>query len=280
MTLCPPSAHGQPFLHLLRQPPSLSNMDRNIDPKKQLHLNFGGMGGVSGYNNDRNYTPTNERVFPTTPSNFPHSVFPGGQAANDYIGAQVQSPYGGPNGGYFPSGGYQAQYSQPQTSYQQPNQYQYQPQPQYQQPNVLAPQPSYQQRQTGYNGNDPTSGLARQFSNQNLGTPQRQASPFARQQSPSSRLYQNAQQNQGQLPRNQQSFTSSQSNTSTTLTPSLSNGSLSGGSLYGAPPEEQPPEKNPEKYSSNIAKRGQGLHSLVESFFKENISRARDRNVR
>lgn len=248
-------------------------MDRNIDPKKQLHLNFGGIGGgvgaSGGYNNDRNYTPTNERVFPTTPSNFPHSVFPGGQAANDYIGAQIQSPYGGPNGSYFPSGGYQAQYSQPQTSYQQPNQYQYQSQPQYQQPNVMAPQPSYQQRQTAYNANDPTSGLARQFSNQNLGTPQRQGSPFARQQSPSSRLHPNGQQNQGQLARNQHSFASN-----------LSNGSLSGASPYGAASEEQPPEKNPEKYSSNVAKRGQGLHALVESFFKENISRARDRNVR
>ena len=255
-------------------------MDRNIDPKKQLHLNFGGIGGGGGYNNDRNYTPTNERVFPTTPSNFPHSVFPGGQAANDYIGAQIQSPYGGPNGSYFPSGGYQAQYSQPQTSYQQPSQYQYQPPPQYQQQSVLAPQPSYQQRQTGYNANDPTSGLARQFSNQNLGTPQRQGSPFARQQSPSSRLNPNGQQNQGQLTRNPHSFASNLSSNSTTLTPSLSNGSLAGGSLYGAPPEEQPPEKNPEKYSSNVAKRGQGLHALVESFFKENISRARDRNVR
>ena len=256
-------------------------MDRNIDPKKQLHLNFGGLGGGGGYNNDRNYTPTNERVFPTTPSNFPHSVFPSGQAANDYIGAQIQSPYGGPNGSYFPSGGYQAQYSQPQTSYQQPNQYQYQPQPQYQQPNVLAPQPSYQQqRQTGYNANDPTSGLARQFSNQNLGTSQRQGSPFARQQSPSSRVHPNGQQNQGQLARNQHSFTSNLSNNSATVTPSMSNGSLSASSPYGAPHEEQPPEKNPEKYSSNVAKRGQGLHALVESFFKENISRARDRNVR
>lgn len=253
-------------------------MDRNIDPKKQLHLNFGGMGGGGNYNNDRNYTPTNERVFPTTPSNFPHSVFPGGQAANDYIGAQIQSPYGGPNGSYFPSGGYQAQYSQPQTPYQAPNQYQYQAQPQYQQQNVLAPQPSYQQRQNGYNANDPTSGLARQFSNQNLGTPQRQASPFARQQSP--RLYPTGQQTQGQLTRNQHSFTSNQSNVSNALTPSLSNGSLSAGSLYVAPPEEQPPEKDPGKYSSNIVKRGQGLHALVESFFKENISRARDRNVR
>lgn len=256
-------------------------MDRNIDPKKQLHLNFGGIGGASNYNNDRNYTPTNERVFPTTPSNFPHSVFPGGQAANDYIGAQIQSPYGGPNGSYFPSGGYQAQYSQPQTPYQQPNQYQYQTQSQYQQQNVLAPQPSYQQRQNAYNTNDPTSGLARQFSNQNLGAPQRQASPFARQQSPSSRLYPNGQQTQGQLARNQHSFTSNQSNaSSTTLTPSLSNGSLSAGTLYGTAPEEQPPEKDPGKYSSNIVKRGQGLHALVEAFFKENISRARDRNVR
>ena len=252
----------------------------NIDPKKQLHLNFSGIGGGGGYNNDRTYTPTNERVFPTTPSNFPHSVFPGGQAANDYIGAQVQSPYGGPNGSYFPSGGYQAQYGQPQTSYQQPNQYPYQPQPQYQPPNVLAPQPSYQQRQTGYNANDPTSGLARQFSNQNLGTPQRQGSPFARQQSPSSRLHPNGQQNQGQLARSQHSFASNLSNNSTTLTPSPSNGSLAGGSPYGPPPEEQPPEKNPGKYSANVAKRGQGLHALVESFFKENISRARDRNVR
>lgn len=256
-------------------------MDRNIDPKKQLHLNFGGLGGGGGGGGyDRNYTPTNERVFPTTPSNFPHSVFPSGQAANDYIGAQIQSPYGGPNGSYFPSGGYQAQYSQPQTSYQQPNQYQYQPQPQYQQQNILAPQPSYQQRQTGYNANDPTSGLARQFSNQNLGTPQRQGSPFTRQQSPSSRLFPSGQQNQGQQTRNQHSYASNQSNNSTSLSPSLSNNSLSGGSQYTAPSEEQPPEKDPERYSSNVVKRGQGLHALVESFFKENISRARDRNVR
>lgn len=55
--------------------------------------------------------------------------------------------------------------------------------------------------------------------------------------------------------------------------------SLLSGTSGGANVEE-PPEKNPEKYSSNIAKRGQGLHVLVEAFFKENITRARDRNVR
>ena len=43
---------------------------------------------------------------------------------------------------------------------------------------------------------------------------------------------------------------------------------------------EEAPEKNPDKYSSSVLKRGQALHVLVESFFKENITRARDRNVR
>lgn len=55
--------------------------------------------------------------------------------------------------------------------------------------------------------------------------------------------------------------------------------SLLSGTSGGANAEE-PPEKNPEKYSTNVAKRGQGLHVLVEAFFKENITRARDRNVR
>ena len=31
----------------------------------------------------------NERVFPTTPSTFPQSVFPPTQANNDYVGAQI-----------------------------------------------------------------------------------------------------------------------------------------------------------------------------------------------
>lgn len=58
------------------------------------------------------------------------------------------------------------------------------------------------------------------------------------------------------------------------LTPPIANGNNQSLS------EAEMPEKNRDKYSPNIQKRGQGLHALVEAFFKENISRARDRNVR
>ena len=246
-----------------------------MDPKKQLHLNFGGVGG-GAYNNDRTYTPTNERVFPTTPSTFPQSVFPGGQAANEYVGQQIQSNYGGQQGGYFPTGAYQAQYSQAQSPYQQP-QYQGQYQNQYQQQNLAAPQPSYQQRQTGFNANDPTSNLARQFSNQNLGAAPRQSSPFGRQPSPSSRLHPNSQQPHTQQTRNQQSYTSNQQNQSSTLTPPIANGNNQSLSTSG---EVEMPEKTRDTYTTNVQKRGQGLHALVEAFFRENITRARDRNIR
>lgn len=250
-------------------------MDPNMDPKKRLHLNFGGLGGGQNYG-DRNFTPTNERVFPTTPSAFPHSVFQGSHPANDYVGAQVQqNNYAGQGGGYFPTGAYQAQYSTPQSPYaQNQGQFQGQYQTQYQQQGLATPQPSYQQRQPAYNSNDPTSGLARQFSNQNLGAPQRQPSPLNRQPSPNSRFFPNGQPLQGQATRNQQSYVSNQQNQSSLLTPATADGGAQSAM------NEVPPEKNPDKYSANISKRTQGLHVIVESFFRENIKRARDRNLR
>ena len=214
-----------------------------MDPNSHLRLNFGGAGG---YNNDRNYAATDGRVFPTTPSTFPQPVFPsqGGQPSNDFLGA------GPPSGGYFITSPYQ-----PQFSHQQPNQYQ--------QSNVAAPQGAYQQRPGGFNANDPTSGLARQFSNQNLGSSQRQGNPFGRQPSPSSQRPRTTGGGGGQPYGNH-------------LSPPI--GGAGGRSENEE--DERPPEKNAEKYSTNITKRGQGLHVLVEAFFKENISRARDRNIR
>lgn len=156
-----------------------------MDPNR-LGLNFGG-GAGGGFNNGRNYPANDGRVFPTTPSSFPQPVFPtqGGQIPTDYVNAQVQAPngYGGQSpGGYFMNApSYQSQYGQqPHAQYQN----------QYQPPNPQAPQSSYQQR-PGY-ASDPTSGLARQFSNQNLGSNQRQPSPFARQPSPSNQRPRNA----------------------------------------------------------------------------------------
>ena len=232
-------------------------MDPNIDPKKRLQINF------QGYNTDRNFQPSNDRVFPTTPSTFPQPVF--GTAgsttpnASTFGNSQGQTQYGAQGGGYF-TGFNQTQ--QPMPTYQGQGQYQ----TQYQgQQGLAAPSAAYQQRQGGYSMNDPTSPLAHQFANQNLGTPQRQGSPFGRQPSPNSRLYTNNQQSSLQQSRSQQSL----------LSPS--HGS-SGQSL--SPSSDEPPEKNPEKYSTNVASRGHALHSFVETFFKENIARARERNKR
>ena len=225
-----------------------------MDPNR-LHLNF----GAGGYSNDRNYPTSDGNVYPTTPSTFPQPVFKNQQAKtpNEYGQAQVQSPAGyGGAGGYFVSPPYQMPYSQPQqTQYQ--GQYQQQQSPSSSQASF-----QQQQRQGAYAANDPTSGLAHQFSNQNLGSVQRQASPFGRQPSPSQRPRTgggNAQQSYGNLLAPPVPTTSSQTQAINT---------------------DEPPEKNPEKYSSNISKRGQGLHVLVEAFFKENIARARDRNLR
>ncbi len=238
-----------------------------MDPNNRFHLN---LQGVGGYNNDRQYSATNARVYPTTPSTFPQPVFQnqqGAQQTDDYLGTQMQnqtpqSPAayaGGQPSGYFNTNSYQSQYNQSKQ-----NQYQ----SQYQQQNVMSPQVPYQQRQPQYNTNDPNSGLAHQLSTQNLGGSQRQASPFGRQQSP--------------IQRPRPGGTPVQQSYSNHLTPSASTASMSSllSGTSGGPNVEEPPEKNPEKYSSNVAKRGQGLHVLVEAFFKENITRARDRNVR
>lgn len=234
---------------------SASTMDPNIDPKKRLQINF------QGYNTDRTLQPSNDRVFPTTPSAFPQPVFgsSGGNSPNSavYGSNPTQSPYGAPSGGYF--AGYSSNQQQ-LPGYSAPNQYQNQYQGQQ---NLAAPPSSYQQRQAGYTTNDPTSPLVNQFANQNLGAPARQSSPFGRQPSPNQRAYTSNQ--QAQQSRSQASVHSNASQDSA-------------GRL--APTPEAPPEKNPEKYSSNVVSRGQALHSFVDAFFRENISRARERNKR
>ena len=236
--------------------------DPNRADPNRLHLNFG---GLTGYNNDRNYSPsTEQRHFPTTPSAFPHSVFPnqGGQSQqvpSEYVAAQqsIQSP----SQGYQQGQGY---FTSPQPQQQQYNQGQY-PQGQYQQQNTYTQQ-AYQQRQPGMNGinpNDPNNGLARQFSNQNLGGGQRQQQNNypPRQPSPNP-------------PRLRQHMTAPQQSYGNHLAPTAP------GQSPGAQQEDEPPEKNPEKYSHNIAKRGQLVHGRIEDFFKSNITRARDRNQR
>lgn len=230
-------------------------MDHN-----RLQLNFnGGRGrGVNGYLNERTYQASNDRVYPTTPSTFPHPVFPHlrGQLNNDNVGGQVQSPNGGGyagGGGYFPNTQYQPQYGQSQQ-----NQYS----SQYQQQNLQSPQPSFPQRQGGFTTNDPNSGLARQFSNQNLGSNQRQGSPFGRHPSPNQR------------PRTggatgQQSY----ANHLSLAVPGSNNASQTAQS-------SDPPEQDPNKYSDNIVKKVTAFGLFSIEWFKTNVEGTRDRNGR
>ncbi|KAI4104410.1 MAG: hypothetical protein L6R37_003309 [Teloschistes peruensis] len=227
-----------------------------MDPNR-LRLNFGGAGG-GAYNNDRSYPASDGRVFPTTPSTFPQSVFPAqnGQIPNDYANPQVQSPglYAPPSAtGYFMnSSASQYQYGQQQHSQYQNG---------YQSPTLQPPQSSFQQR-PGY-GNDPTTGLARQFSNQNLGSNQRQPNPYGRQPSPSN-----------PRPRNQGAQGHNMYGSH------LAAPATAGDGRPDSENNDRPPMRDPDKYSTNVQKRAQATHASVEAFFKENITRARERNVR
>jgi hypothetical protein len=44
--------------------------------------------------------------------------------------------------------------------------------------------------------------------------------------------------------------------------------------------DEEPPPKNPEKYAENVLKKAKVSNGLVNTFFKDNVQRARDRNGR
>ena len=183
--------------------------------------------GGETYSNDRVYQAANSRNYPTTPSTFPQPTYSQQGASQEYNNAQSQNP------GYFHSAGPVTQYP----TYHQQAQYQ-----QYQQQNLY---PSRNQN------SDPNSGLAHQFSTQNLGprpVGYNRPSPLSgATRAPSSQTYGN---------------------------------NMSSSSLQPMASEEKPPEPDPSKYSANVTKRVVGLHLYVENFFKENIQRARDRNAR
>ncbi|MCJ1321752.1 Serine/threonine-protein kinase [Xylographa vitiligo] len=236
-----------------------------MDPNR-LHLNFGAgqANGQDGFNSDRSYSASDGRVYPTTPSTFPQPIFPlRQQPNNDHVGAQMQNQMQSPTTSGYGGGGYfsnNQQYTQ-QRAQQQPMQYQNQ----YQQQNSQSPQSPYPQRPGGYATNDPNSGLARQFSNQNLGAAQRQPSPFARHPSP----------NQGR-PRNEGAPNQQQQYGNYLALPTPRNSSSQQLSTF----DDQPPDPDPSKYSNNVAKKLSGLHVFVTTFFGDNVMRARERNAR
>ena len=133
-----------------------------------------------------------------------------------------------------------------------PQQNQYQnPQYQYQNNHPQSPAPAYQGARQY---TDATNGMIQQFSNQDLSSPR---SGVNRTPSPSNLRPRTAGDTRGQF--------------ASHLAPPVP-------SRSPKPEEEEKP--NPNKYSDNVLKRGTAAKQLVNSFFQENIERARDRNSR
>src|ERR1700712_3708431 len=199
-----------------------------------------------GFNNDRNNAgggAENGRQYPTTPSTFPQPVFPNQNGQQEIWGAQTTNTgYG--NSQYFVNNPYQSQY-QPQTG-------------------NLPPAPANTYRSPG-GYNDGTNGLVHQFSHQNLGgnTP-RAGSPYTRQPSPG---------NQQRRPRTAGATAQAQQY-GNFLSPQVPQ------STAQSMTDEEPPAKNPEKYAENVLKKAKVSNGLVNTFFKDNVQRARDRNGR
>lgn len=179
-----------------------------------------------GYN-ERQFAPSNNRAYPTTPSTFPQPMY-GGQGNP----ADAQNAY---NQGYFVNNPYAAQ----------------QPPQQYAAGNV-APQSGYPPR-TAYQPADETNGLIQQFSNQDLGSPR----PL--RMSP-----------QVGRPRTANSPAGYQQAPSNPVPPMPAQTANA----------EEELVRYPDMYSDNVHKRGKAAKELVNVFFRENIERARDRNLR
>ncbi|CAH0019516.1 unnamed protein product [Clonostachys rhizophaga] len=212
-----------------------------MDPNNnRLHLNFD--------SNNQRLPIADSRAYPTTPSSFPQPVYPpqGGQQA---AGAHPQQQgYGGAHGqyppqGYFHQGQYQQQYNA--QSHDDPN-----------------ARGQYQPRSNTPGTNDPNTGLAHQFSHQNLGGAARNAA-YARGPSPAQR------------PRTAGGSSQPQPAYNNYSTPPLP-------AQNAAPvPEFQAaPQRNPDKYGTNANSNQKKCYQLAEGFFMDSVKRARERNQR
>jgi protein-serine/threonine kinase len=103
------------------------------------------------------------------------------------------------------------------------------------------------------------NGLAQQLSHQHLGGNARSGSPYGRQGSPNPGRPRTADNRGGYGYGSQGSATGPR-----------------GSSLY----EEEAPPKTPSKYSENVDKQAIVSKSLINTFFKDSVQRARDRNQR
>lgn len=200
----------------------------------RLYLNIGS-------NGER--LASSDRAYPTTPSTFPQPVFPSGQQQQ---GGNLQAQQQAYQAGYGQQQGYFAQGNYPGQAIS----------------DYSGQNAGYQQRSNTPGTNDPNTGLAHQFSHQNLGGAGR-ASPYGSRGPP------------GQRPRTAGS-SGQQPAYSNSSAPPLPN--QAGGASAG---EFQPaPERNPDRYGTNANSNQKKCSQLAADFFKDSVKRARERNQR
>ncbi len=215
-------------------------MDNNGN---RLYLNFG--------NNNERLAPT-DRTYPTTPSTFPQPVFQSGSSnapPSSAGGAQQGQQYSGAG---YANNNYFAQNQYASSQYQGGAGGDYPATQGYQQARSTTPGTS----------NDPNTGLAHQFSHQNLGGAARAGQQGPRGPSPSQR------------PR----------------TAGASGQQANYGSYLSAPMPAAPavpqfefapaPERNPDRYGPNANNNQKKCSQLASDFFKDSVKRARERNQR
>jgi protein-serine/threonine kinase len=128
------------------------------------------------------------------------------------------------------------------------------PQAQYQGQPGSVPAPHLQQRfEQGANG------LAQQLSHQHLGGSGRSGSPYGRQPSPNQQRPRTADTRGGH---------------------GYGTHGGSGGPRQPSLYDEEAPKRTPEKYSDNVEKQATMSKTLINTFFKDSVQRARDRNQR
>ncbi|KAI5466696.1 kinase-like domain-containing protein [Mariannaea sp. PMI_226] len=213
-------------------------MDSN---NNRLFLNFG------ANSNDR-LAAADRNAYPTTPSTFPQPVFSSGSGT--------------------PAGGMQHQQQQayaqgyaPQGYFVQQNQYapQYQGQPVN---DYAGAQGAGYQPRSNTPGNDPNTGLAHQFSHQNLGGAAR-AQQYARGPSP------------GQRPRTAGASGQPAGYNNYANAPPMPTRSAA-----PVEPFEAAPERNPDKFGPGANSNQKKCSHLAADFFKDSVKRARERNQR
>ena len=204
-------------------------------------------------NLDSNRPAFNDRAYPTTPSTFPNPIFPSqGQMAQQQQQSQnsQQQPYstGFAPAGYFNNNQYPPSYpQQPPSTYQQGAPLQ-------------APQQNYQPRASPVQP-DATNGLAHQFSHQNLGG--------------ATRTYGNRQPTSSQRPR-----TAGAPQQQVGYASYLNAPMPSQAAQQKWPEFETAPERNSDRFGQSTHVNQKKTSQLAESFFKDSVRRARDRNVR